>query len=271
MKIFAGIATVVLFAGCARKAPADITPESCAKKAVSRISSWCMAAERGLCAKTNGIFRQSVDVGALRSLCEFYEHDLSLRYECSVPLAVKIEENPSLKESNMKRLRDVRGNPDGSFEMTSLLLGRKEGLHRNRMYLVVDRGDCTMVCSRHAGGIYADSIIYSPGGEIPEGVMRVYEFARLGLWPVFLGDRTYNMKMFMENSRKGMARLYWDCGIWKGIPEGIHVFKRSDFEKWLPRAVDLIPLNIVFSSSNAIIYAPGKMTSLADEERLHLP
>lgn len=265
--VFVALITV-FFSGCEKKeAPKTRTIESCVMEAVSLEKTWEKTAERWLFSGTNDVFRQSVDSASLIELCDFREKEIALRYDCSVPLFVKVVENHSKKQESTVFLDDVRGNPDFRFEIEFVLWGRKASLLLNRLYFVLNRDGKTVVCSRRCDVIHARSKSYPSEEALYDGDMGVYSVFRGELVDVFLGDRNYNLKSFIQEVLSGKAKLYWDCGIRKGIHEGIHVYENERFEEWLAHAVDLIPLNVVFKSSNTVIFAPGEISTKEKRRR----
>lgn len=245
---------VLLALGCVKDPEVCVSVADCVQSTIEREKYWESRILRWI--HPSDVFTNAVDRVRLERILMNFTTNLHC---CgAVPMLVKFSKDATLCESRKEgAVVDVRGNPDYSFEMRVLLFGGDDDLLSNRLYFCFPDSQLTVIWSRTLESIHSFAKFNPRLEKLHREGFGLYSMTWRGLSPVFLGDDSFCLDDFLKRAVSGTADLYWDCGVWNGIPEGKGVYRREIFERWIDAHDKRIPLEIVFSAHDTYIFAVG--------------
>lgn len=253
MKKLLSMMLLVFLIGCLEKEP---KVEDCMVRASSTAKFWEDEVLKWVKKDSTKIFRDTVEENRLLGFMQHYITNISLHYECAIPLYMKFKHDLSRKRESKDRLVDVRGNPDSAFEYEAILFGKDKSLLSNRIYFVYPKGNSVIVWSRRMDCIHA-KYEFLPSLQLPYNPdSGIYHITKKMLSHMFLGNHDYSLKEFVKKVMDKKAFLYWECGIWKGLPEGMHILSADRFKEWVAQGDNMVlQMKVVFHFNNTTIFS----------------
>ena len=244
---------MIFAAGCAKN---EVNISDCIRSAISSENFWEERSLRWL--NCPSAYKIEIDQSELYDVSHYFVTNISIRFKCAIPLFVKFSKDLSLKQDrSADRLVDIRNNVDYPYCLDMILLGNESAVLCNCLYFCYE-DECTnnvVVWSRRLDNIHAWASHYPTLDKWLMKDIGLFNIARRGLCPVFLGDDAYDIEKFLKQSIVGRAKLYWWCGQ-KGLCEGKHIYDSDKFHKWLENMKCFVfPMRVVFSIENTFIFS----------------
>ena len=221
------------------------------EKRVKRIMRWV---------KPENVLRDEIDEKLLKQKAELLlGADASPCYKTSIPLYVRFQKHKELNvEDGADRGRDI----DKRFDLDATLFGLRDSLLDNRLYFVFHGTNHVVVWSRLVGNVSAKymgltSVLKANSKNDSGEDISVFRVAWSALNPMFLGDELYGIDDFLKRLTKRDAALYWSLGK-DGLYEGKHIYAADAFEAWHGSCDTLMPLKMVFATSNTVMLSLGE-------------